>query len=207
VRLSGISTLSVLKDSTTSLIVRRNRMIDFHIVVTEMVPRVLMTFILLVQLACVGVARPDARWIKGTYRNHALGYSIKIPRGLRGTAGDQAGPERGVRISLASGGEIAVFGEPNSLEWKSPEEGVRAELTHAACASAQQEVKQARVGKLSGAKANFICGDRVLKVFLAFRAGGSPVYWLRLETVRAHELEDDAILESIAASFRLIRWE
>jgi hypothetical protein len=167
----------------------------------------LMTFALLAQLACAGIARPDARWIVGTYRNYALGYSIKIPHGLRGAADGQAGPERGVRILLASGGQIVVFGEPNSLEWKSPEEGIRTELTHDACPSGQPEVKQTRVGKLSGAKASRVCGDWVLRLFLAFRARGGPVYWLRLETIRAHELEDDAILESIAASFKLIRWE
>ena len=173
-----------------------------------MVSRMLMAGVLLVQLACTGGAWADARWIKGTYRNPALGYSIRIPHGLRGMAGDEAGPERGVRILLPSGGKIVVFGEPNSLEWKSPEEGVRAELTHAACASDQQEeVKQARIGRLSGAKASLVCGDRVLRVLLAFRTGGGPVYWLRLETVRAHESEDNAILESIASSLKLIRWE
>jgi hypothetical protein len=99
---------------------------------------------------------------------------------------------------LASGGEIVVFGEPNSLEWKSPEEGIRTELV---CASDRQEVRQANIGKLSGAKASLVCGDRVLRMFLAFRKKGGLVYWLRLETVRTHESEDDAILDSV------IRWE
>jgi hypothetical protein len=172
-----------------------------------MISRMLMTIVLLVQLACTGVAWADARWIKGTYRNPALGYSIRIPRGLRGMAGDEAGPERGVRISLPSGGKIVVFGEPNSLEWKSPEEGVKAELTHEVCASDRQEVKQARVGRLNGAKATLVCGDRLLRLFLAFRPRGGPIYCLRLETVRAHESGDEAILENIAASFELIRWK
>jgi hypothetical protein len=172
-----------------------------------MVSRVLMTGVLLFQVAWAGVACADARWIEGIYRNPALGYSIRIPRGLKGMAGDEAGPERGVRISLPSGGEIVVLGDPNSLEWKSPEEGVRTEMAHAACASDRQEVKQANIGKLSGAKASLVCGDRVLRVLLAFRKRGGLVYWLRLETVHAHESEDDAILDSIAASFRVIRWE
>jgi hypothetical protein len=60
-----------------------------------MVWRLLMTAVLLVQ-----VAWADARWIEGTYRNPALGYLIRIPRGLKGTAGDEAGPERGVRICI-----------------------------------------------------------------------------------------------------------
>src|SRR6267378_1323861 len=117
-----------------------------------MVSRVLMTVVLLIQVASASVTLADARWIEGTYRNPALGYSIRIPRGLKGMAGDEAGPERGVSILLPSGGKIVVFGEPNSFEWKSPKEGARDELTRAACASDQQDVKQARIGRLSGAK-------------------------------------------------------
>jgi hypothetical protein len=119
------------------------------------------------------------------------------------TRQESRAPSRGA----GSGGKIFVFGEPNSLEWKSPEDGIKTELTRADCTSDQQEVKQAHVGKLSGAKVSPVCGDHVLKVLLAFRTGGGPAYWLRLETVRVHESEDDAILESIAASFKLIRWE
>ena len=157
--------------------------------------------------ACTSVAQANPRWVVGTYRNLAEGYSIKIPRGLKGRAGDEDGPERGPRISLPSGGNIVVFGEPNSLEYKNPTEGVRAELAYEKCASARQEVRQARVGMLNGAKGSLVCGDRVVKVLLAFRTGGGPIYWLRLETVRAHESEDDVILEDVAASFKLIRWQ
>jgi hypothetical protein len=28
-----------------------------------------------------GIARADPRWIEGTYRNPALGYAVKVPRG------------------------------------------------------------------------------------------------------------------------------
>jgi hypothetical protein len=172
-----------------------------------MVSRGLMTVVLLIQVVSAGVTWADARRIEGTYRNSALGYSIRIPGGLKGMAGDEAGPDRGVSILLPSGGRIVVFGEPNSFEWKSPKEGVRDELTHAACASDQEEVKQARIGRLNGAKGSLVCGDRVLRVFLTFRPKGGPVYWLRLDTVRAHESEDSAILDSIVASFKLIPWE
>jgi len=171
------------------------------------ISRRLMTGFLLVQLVCADATWADARWVEGTYRNPALGYSIKIPHGLRGKAGDQAGPERGVGILLASGGTVTVYGEPNSLEWKSPEDGVRFALTRQDPVCLRQEVTQTRVGKLSGAKANLVCGDRVLTLILVFRPGGGPVYWLRLETVQAHESEDNAILKRIGASFKLIRWE
>ena len=169
--------------------------------------RVLMMSVLLIQLACIGVAWAEARRIEGIYRNPALGYSISIPRGLTGLAGDEAGPERGVRIPLPSGGKIAVFGEPNTLESADPEAGVRAELSHAPCMSDSQEVKQARVGKLDGAQATVVCGQRVLHLILTFRARGGPIYWLRLETDRAHELEDNAVLKNVAESFKLIRWK
>jgi hypothetical protein len=124
----------------------------------------------------------ESRLIEGTYRNATLGYSIKIPRGLKDVADDQAGPERGVRISLPSGEEIVVFGEPHTLEYKSPEEGVRAELTIKGCESDQREIKRALVGKLDGAEGGFVCGDRLPRLFLAFRSHGGPIYWLRLET-------------------------
>jgi len=106
---------------------------------------------------------------------------------------------------LPSGSEVVVFGEHNSLEWKNPEDGVRAELTYETCDSGQPEVKQARVGKLNGAKASLLCGDRILTEILVFRPGGGLIYWIRLETARTHESKDSTILESIAASFKLIR--
>jgi len=158
-------------------------------------------------IASTSLAQADPRWVVGIYRNSAEGYSIKIPPGLRGRAGEDAGPERGPRISLPSGGNIVVFGEPNSAEYKNPTEGVRAVLAYEKCASGRQEVWQARVGRLVGAKGSFVCGDRVVKLLLAFRTGGGPIYWLRLETVSAHDSEDDVILENVAASFKLIRWQ
>jgi hypothetical protein len=145
--------------------------------------------------------------IEGTYRNPALGYSIRIPRGLKASASDEAGPERGVRITLPSGGEIVVFGEPNSLEWKNPEEGVKLGKTRTDCTTDRQQVKQVKIGQLKGAETSVVCGDRVLTVLLAFRKGGGPIYWIRLETLRSHQVEDEAILNSVAASLKQIPWE
>src|SRR6267143_4410446 len=102
--------------------------------------------------------------VEDTYRNPALGYSIEIPRDLKATTGDQAGPERGLTISLPSGGKIVVFGEPNSLEWKTPVEGVQAALRREECPSGRQEVTPARVGTLTGAKGGLVCADRVVKL-------------------------------------------
>jgi hypothetical protein len=152
------------------------------------------------------VVSAHLRSVVGTYRNPALGYSVKIPSGLKAETGDQDGPERGVRIQLASGGAILVFGEPNSLEYKSPEEGVADGLKSPSCSSSQSEIKRARIGKLIGAKGRLACDDHVIWLLLAFRPHGGPIYWIRLDTSRAHEREDAAILNTFAASLRLIRW-
>src|SRR5882672_572473 len=120
---------------------------------------------------CSSLAQTEPGWVVGTYRNPAEGHSIKIPRGLKGRVGEAAGPERGPRILLPSGGTIVVFGEPNSLEYKNPTEGVRAALDYEKCASGRQEVEQTRVGRLGGAKGSFACGDHVVKLLLAFRTG------------------------------------
>jgi hypothetical protein len=167
--------------------------------------RILTKGVLSLLIACANTALAQVRSIEGTYRNPALGYSIQIPRGLKGVTGDQDGPERGVRISLASGGEIVVFGEPNSLEYKTPEDGVRAELKLKDCES-EQEIRPATIGKMKGAMGRLVCGDRALILFLAFRPHGEPIYWLRLETTRTRESEDAAVLQTVAASFRLIHW-
>ena len=152
-------------------------------------------------------SRPESRRIEGTYRNPAFGFLVEIPHSLKAIAGDEAGPERGVRLSLLSGSEIVVFGEPNSLEWKTPEEGVTTGIPRSACSTDRQQVKQVKVGQLNGAETSLVCGDRVFRVLLVFRKGGGPVYWLRLETGRAHQSEDEAVLNSVAHSFKLIRWQ
>jgi hypothetical protein len=151
-------------------------------------------------------AWPESRSIQGAYRNSALGFSVMIPRGLIGIAGDEAGPERGIRIPLPSGGTVVVFGEPNSLEWKNPEAGVRSGILRV-CPTNDQLVKRTKVGKLDGAEARLVCGDQVFRVLLVIRGGGSPIYWLRLDTTVAHQSEDDTILDTVATSFNLIQWK
>ena len=169
--------------------------------------RILATSVVLPLIACANIASAQVSSIEGTYRNPALGYSIQIPRGLKGVTAGQDGPERGVKISLPSGGQIVVFGEPNSVEYKSPGEGVRAELKLNACESAKQEIQTAAVGKIKGARGELVCGDRILKLYLAFRPRGGPIYGLRLETTRAHRSEDESALDTVATSFKLIRWK
>jgi len=168
--------------------------------------RTLLACVFLFLTSCVSIFCAQTTSIEGTYSNPAEGYSIKIPPGLKGLFDDEDGPQRGVRIPLPSGGEIVVFGEPNSLEYKTPEEGIRAELKLKNCES-RQEIHPAALGKLKGARGRLVCGDRDLTLLLAFRPGGSPIYWLRLDTTRARESEDQSILQTIAASFNLVPWK
>jgi len=153
-------------------------------------------------------ARADPRQVTGTYRNPALGYSVKVPDGLIGKTGDQAGPERGFGLSLRSGGVISVYGEPNSLEWDNAKDGVKWALDDEKCEGERRtEIGPARVGKIRGAKGLLSCNEEVSEFLLAFRPGRGPIYWLTLRTNREHESEDDFILKGLAATFKLIRWQ
>jgi hypothetical protein len=157
--------------------------------------------------AWIGIGSAEPRWVIGKYRNPALGYSLVLPHGLKGFTGDQAGPERGVRVRLPSGDVISVWGEPNSSGWKSPAEGIRQELSFEKCPHEPPEISPARVGSLKGAKGRLLCGRHVVMVLLAFRPGGGPIYWLRLDTTSGNEGRDDAALSDIAATFKLIPWQ
>jgi hypothetical protein len=146
--------------------------------------------------------------VKGEYRNPALGYSIRIPRGLVATTGvSGTGVQRGVDISLQSGGAISVWGEPNSLEWKNPSEGVQWALENGECTSKEAKPSQVLIGRTEGAQTRVACKDQVRITFLAFRSSGGPIYWFVLTSSSANEREDKAIFEQIIGSFRIIRWK
>ena len=135
----------------------------------------------------------------GVYRNFAEGYSIKIPRGLSGDSGVSAGAlQRGVNISLPSGGVLSVWGEPNSLEWRGPSDGVQWRLENGECASGKARPSNVVIGRVAGAQGRLACGNAVEIIFLAFRPSGGPIYWLVLTTSPAHESEDKALLEKVA---------
>jgi hypothetical protein len=84
---------------------------------------------------------------------------------------------------------------------------VRFAFMDAPCASPRREIRPARVGRLTGAKGSLVCADHLQKVFLTFRTGGRPIYWLRLDTSPAHESDDTTTLDNLAASLRMIRWK
>jgi len=157
--------------------------------------------------ACECASSANLRQVRGTYRNPALGYSIEVPRGLSGIAGDEDGPERGIRISLPSGGVLTVWAEPNSLEWKTPAEGLRYDMSAHRCAGVEPEILPARLGVLKGVTGRLVCGGRVLRLVLAFRSSGGLIYWVRLETTPANEKTEEAVLGQFTATFKVIRWE
>ena len=164
-------------------------------------------FYLLCLALSTGIIRAQEWQVNGTYRNSAEGYSIKIPRGLSGKTGvSGTGNQRGVDISLPSGGLISVWGEPNSLEWRSPSDGVRGHLENGECTSGKTEPSETVVGRIAGAQGRLACGNAVEITFLAFRPGGGPIYWLMLKTSPTHESEDKAVLEKVATTFRIIGW-
>jgi hypothetical protein len=164
-------------------------------------------FCLLCLALSTEIIRAQEWQVSGAYRNPAEGYSIRIPHGLSGKTGvSGVGTQRGVEIPLPSGGVITVWGEPNSLEWKRPSDGVQWSLENGECASGKAGPSNIVIGRIAGAQGTLACGNAVEIMFLAFRPGGGPIYWLMLTTSPAHESEDKAILEKVAATFRIIRW-
>ena len=148
------------------------------------------------------------RSITGTYRNSALGYSVSVPEGFTATddTDEAAGPKRGLTIALPNGGKVSVYGEPNSLGWKTPSEGVKAALARDVCSRRDSVIFRRHLGTLPAAESRMRCGDRVLYLLLGFRPGGGPIYWLRLDTTAAHESEDARVFQALVSSFKLIPW-
>ena len=160
--------------------------------------------IVVLAVCCVSLAQ-TARRVTNDYSNPALGYEVTVPDELVGITGDQAGPERGFTVSLPSGGTITVYGEPNSLGWRTPMDGIRRALALEKCDSDRRQATAfARMGRLTATKGTLACSDRLLEMLLTFHPGGGPVYWLTLRTTTQKRAEDEAAFNKLAASFRLI---
>lgn len=162
-------------------------------------------FIIILVISCASAAQ-TARRITGDYSNPALGYEITVPEGLVGITGDQAGPERGFTISLPSGGTITIYGEPNTLEWKTPMDGIRHAFGLEKCNSdRRQATTYARMGRITATKGTLVCDDRLLEMLLAFRPAGGPIYGITLRTTARKRGEDEAAFNKLAATFQFIR--
>lgn len=160
--------------------------------------------IILLVVSCISAAQ-TAKRITGSYSNQAFGYEVTLPEGLVGIADDQAGTERGFTISLPSGGTIAVFGEPNSLEWKTPMDGIRHSLGAEKCDSGRRQgTAFGRMGRLTATKGSLECNDHVLDILLAFRSNRGPVYGMTLRTTTQKRIEEEPAFNKLAATFQLI---
>jgi hypothetical protein len=162
---------------------------------------------LLLCTANITSAQSNPRAITGTYHNPAEGFSVRVPRGFKGIAGDQAGPERGVKILLGEGRRIVVFGEPNSLEWKDTAQAIRSAVEAGGPVTNNVEVTSARLGSLAASRAVLQSGSRALEVVVAFRPGGGPIYRARLESDRKHFRPDQAVFKKVIRSFRIEAWK
>jgi hypothetical protein len=154
----------------------------------------------------LGVAQ-TARTVKGRYRHPGQGFSVLVPERATGLLEGDPHTERGIRIALPSGGSVAAYGEPNSLEWPSPVDGIRWAVANYPKCSLDGIQTPAKLGQLAGAGARLSCGDRIIRFLLAFRPGGGPIYWIRLETASTHDAEDATFFEQVASSFQIIRWQ
>jgi len=159
--------------------------------------------ILILVISCVSAAQ--TRRITGNYSNQAFGYEVSIPEGLVGMADDRDGSERGFTISLPSGGTIAVFGEPNTLEWKAPIDGIRHSLGAEKCDSGRRQATAfGRMGRLTATKGSLECDDRLMEMLLAFRSSRGPVFGMTLRTTPQKRTEDEVTFNKLAATFQLI---
>ena len=146
------------------------------------------------------------------YFNYAEGFSVAIPRGLRGRAGQAAGPERGVAIPLSRdcAGVLVVYGEPNSAEWPTPAKAITEKVQIETEDDPKVELRRyrARLGKLAaaGVTIRHPATAAVEEIVIAFRPGGGPVYTARLATLESRHEQDRARFKKVLRGFRLEPW-
>ena len=155
----------------------------------------------------VTLAQENRRVIVGRYHNPAEGFSVGVPRGLKGIAGDQAGPERGAAIPLRGDRKIVVYGEPNSLDWKDAAQALRSAIVDEGSNLSTSGVSTVRLGPLAASRAILKSRNRSLEITVAFRPGGGPVYWARLESDPRHFPHDHKVFMRVIRSFRIEAWK
>ena len=158
------------------------------------------------QLQCKGAA------VTKRYLNYAEGFSIAIPTGLLGRRGQAAGPERGVSIPLSRDctSVMAMFGEPNSLEWATPTDAISWEIEMAKKDDPRVVARRfiIRLGKLkaAGVTIRHHTTDEWEAVVVAFRPGGGIVYQAMLSATGKRYSRDRKIFMKALQSFRLEAW-
>ena len=139
------------------------------------------------------------------------GFSVGIPRDLKGRRTRVSGPERGVTIVLSPdcAGVIRFEGEPNSVEWAT---------TSVAASEIAGYTKnrggfifrryKTRIGRLAagGVTIHYRDSKEVEDVVVAFRPGGGPIYTAQLGTVAARYERDRKRFIDVLRRFRLEPW-
>jgi hypothetical protein len=154
----------------------------------------------------------QGRRIYKRYFNYAEGFSIGIPLGFQGRAGQSAGPERGVAIPLSPDcmSVAVIFGEPNSLDWPKPTSAIDWQVQNQIQGDAQVQVKRYRtsLGNLAaaGVTIHHPATSEIEVIVVAFRPGGGPVYTAHLVTIENRYKRDRQNFRKLLRSFRLEPW-
>lgn len=154
----------------------------------------------------------QGRIISNRYFNYAEGFSLGMPRGFKGRAGQAAGPERGVSIPLSHdcSGVVVVDGAPNSFEWLKPIAATKWQIDSASKYDPNVKVQQyrTRLGKLkaAGVTIRHQATAEVEEIVIAFRPGGAIVYTARLSTNNSRYTRDDRLFRKVLRAFRLEAW-
>ena len=150
--------------------------------------------------------------VTGRYTNFAEGFSVKVPTEYVGRRGAQSGPERGVSIALTPNCDafIVLYGEPNSFEWKAPQEGLERLVTETTGAnpSVTSRSHTAMLGRLPAAAVTMTQSgtDQIEETVMAFRPHGGPVYTATLVSSKGRYRQDKATLEQVLGTFRIEPW-
>ena len=150
--------------------------------------------------------------VSNRYFNRAEGFSVAIPKKLRGRRGQAAGPERGVAIPISHdcSGVVVVYGEPNSFEWPTPADAIKWQIDSAVKDDPHAEVQRykIRLGKVraAGVIVRHRATSEVEEIVVAFRPGGGPIYTAMLATTGTAHKQDHGVFRKVLQGFRLEAW-
>jgi hypothetical protein len=149
--------------------------------------------------------------VYGRYVNYAVGFSVGIPRDLKGRRTRVSGPERGVTILLSRdcAGLVRFDGEPNSVEYATPSVAA-SELAgdtkdRGGFISRRYKIRMGRLFA-SGVTIHYRDSQDIEDVVVAFRPRGGLMYTARLGTVAARYGHDRKRFVDTLRGFRLEPW-
>ncbi len=150
--------------------------------------------------------------VTGRYFNYALGFSVEAPPGIQGLRGQSSGPERGVAYPLSydCNRVIVVFGEPNSLEWSTPDAAISWTVQARIKGDPQAEINRynTTMGKLkaAGATIRHRATPDIEDIVIAFRPGGGLEYQARLVSLPNRRDQDFDTFAKVLREFLIEPW-